>query len=411
MINRNYLECLTCKERVTTRVAIGHGDRQEFAFPCMKCGVEIRFGMKLDQRAPSFEYDMVKGAKWVTDGIPPEPKHVRYLDGETLIPLNLHRDASAFLATVHLPKDLRLYDRDRNIRLDLALNVWPVLKQMVVHRERKNETLFDGIARKFGFKDDLQNWTGRFRTELRIFQGCLRHFRPFTSAEESLVLQRINYAESCAGSKTHELVQTLVSAHAEDKLTAEILRVRDAFMRVFPAISGIFQSLYWDDSKHSLDEFHLAEKRFDELKTLYIDCFETLCRLSVVAATLEGVIQNGKPEVPTKKGSMATVDFQTMPNGSKPDILHHLPIAEIFVPVMNSKLRNGVGHNSAGYNVQKDCIFYSNHNKKGVQEFQMPYIRFCEAIMRIYRLFEVGALYGDWLRVKVYVANRSRTKT
>jgi hypothetical protein len=365
--------------------------------------VDIRFGMKLDQQAPAYEYDTIKGAKWLADRLAPEPQSVRYFDSETLIPLKLDRILSAFIATVHLPKDWVLYDRDRKIRLDIALNVWPVLKQLIVHRERKKDVLFDKLARRFGLADDLQDWTGRFRTELRIFQGCLRHFRPFTSAEESLVLQRINYAESCAGSNIRNVVQTLVDAHAEGNLTAEILRVRGAFMRIFPAISAIYQTFYWDDSKHSLDEFYLAEKRFDELKTLYIDCFESLCRLSVIAATLEGVIQTGKAEVPTKKATMATADFQTTPNGNKPDILKLLPIAAVFVPVMNSKLRNGVGHNSAGYDVQTDEVFYSNQNKKGVQNFRTPYIRFCEAVVRLYRLFEVAALYGDWLRAKTHV--------
>ena len=65
MINRRYVQCLTCEARAMTRTAIGHSDWQEFAFPCSGCRVEIRFGMKLDQAAPSFSYEWIKEAEWL----------------------------------------------------------------------------------------------------------------------------------------------------------------------------------------------------------------------------------------------------------------------------------------------------------------------------------------------------------
>jgi hypothetical protein len=86
-----------------------------------------------------------------------------------------------------------------------------------------------------------------------------------------------------------------------------------------------------------------------------------------------------------------------MKNGSKPDILKNLPLADLFVPFMNSKLRNGVGHNSAGYDVKSDEIFYSNHNKRETTQYRLPYIRFCEAVVLIYRQFELVWLYASWL--------------
>src|ERR1035438_5362003 len=47
MIVRYPLQCSTCGHKTLTRSATGHGDYQEFAFPCGGCGLEIRFGMRL----------------------------------------------------------------------------------------------------------------------------------------------------------------------------------------------------------------------------------------------------------------------------------------------------------------------------------------------------------------------------
>jgi hypothetical protein len=154
---------------------------------------------------------------------------------------------------------------------------------------------------------------------------------------------------------------------------------------------------YWRDSTASLDDYQLAEKRFEELKTLYIDCFETFCRISVIAATVEGKIQTGAIVVPKSKGTITVAQFQTMKNGSKPDILKNLSIADLFVPFMNSKLRNGVGHNSAGYDVKSDEVFYSNQSNKGTTHHRLSYIRFCQTIVLIYRQFELVWLYAAWL--------------
>jgi hypothetical protein len=68
---------------------------------------------------------------------------------------------------------------------------------------------------------------------------------------------------------------------------------------------------------------------------------------------------------------------------------------------MNSKLRNGLGHNSAEYDVKNDAINYENRSGKGTERYSMSYIRFCEALILLYRQFEVVWLYPSWLLLRV----------
>jgi hypothetical protein len=402
MVNRNYIECSTCGKRTMTRVAMGHGERQEFAFPCHGCNIEIRIGMTLDQKAATWTYDFLHGATWLSPNVEPEPEHVENLDGETLIPLQLD-GFSPFLATFHLPQDPILYDDERKIRFDISMRIWPLLNQLIVHRNTKNSTLFDKTARSLYYGGGLNDWSDRLRAELLIFRSNMSFFRPFTSPHEILVSQRINYVESLMGNQISVLIHELAAVYPNDNLNREIQQVRNNFIRIFPAISGVYQTLYWDktQSNLTLDNFYLAEKRFNELKSIYIDCFETFARLAVLAATIEGTILHKTPVIPKKNGTMSVSNFQTMPNGNKPDILRSMPIGHIFIPVMDSKLRNGLGHHSTTYDIIKDEVSYSNQNNQGIQHYQISYIRFCEAIMNLYRMFEISTLYADWLRARI----------
>src|SRR5262245_10418613 len=107
------------------RTAIGHGNYQEFALPCPGCGVEIRYGMNLYPEEARFEYAKIQNAKWIRTKT--EPKQVLTLDPETLIPRTLPNVISPFIATSHLPKDVEQFHNDRELRLHLCLEVWPIL--------------------------------------------------------------------------------------------------------------------------------------------------------------------------------------------------------------------------------------------------------------------------------------------
>ncbi len=61
----------------------------------------------------------------------------------------------------------------------------------------------------------------------------------------------------------------------------------------------------------------LSDKRFNELRQLYIDCFETLFRLLVLVKGFEVIILHRKLEIPTKKGSMNLEQFEQLPNARR----------------------------------------------------------------------------------------------
>jgi hypothetical protein len=152
--------------------------------------------------------------------------------------------------------------------------------------------------------------------------------------------------------------------------------------------------IYWESSEEKdLTKFALPDKRFEDIKRLYVDCFETLCRILVMAMGIETIIHYRSFEIPTKKGTMSLWDFETMVNGNKYTVLQQYPIQDLFVPAIDSRLRNGIGHHSAFYEAKSDEVVYYSHGEQIVRETRMPYTEFVHKVLYLYSTLELAAHY------------------
>ena len=371
--------------------------------------MEIRYALELDQLKPSFEYTKLVNANWI-DGDAAEVdwhvqdksiQHVKTFDSETLVPLRLDRDVTAFMATCWLPKDIQQFRRHQSARFSAALGVRPEIEKLLIHFENHSWQLFDKQAVVLDFGDtNFKDESDRLRFVFRVLEQYGTFFRPDTDSLTQLIRQRINFAESSSPPAMTDFLDCFVKNGKDVTLWAEVEGIRKRWPRIFPGLSGIYNVFYWDSQKHSLDDYSLAEKRFEELKPFYVDCFETLCRLSVVAAAAECIIQTSKVGVLSTKKILSVEAFEKMKNGNKPDLLKNLVIADVFVPFIDNKLRNGIGHHSARYNVIKDIIEYSNENQNGIQHMTISYVRFCEKVVRIYGQVELASIYLNWMKGK-----------
>jgi hypothetical protein len=392
MTNRNPLECNECGTRIITRTAIGHGDYQEFAFSCPGCGIEIRFGMNLYPREARWEYVKLTNAKWVDseDGITNEIK----LDGESLIPVYDSDVIMPFLKTVFLAKDVNIFTRHQSLRFMAMSNIWPMIEKILHYYEDGNQGLLVKSLKEVGYEASLDNERDFAAALIWVFDRYGVFFRMRKDSDEQTVRQRINLAESIATKGVMDFYMLLKSSGRLDQLFREANAIRKTWATLYSFLFPIFNVYYWDSTNHNLTDYTLCQKRFHEIKQFYVDCFETFCRFSNLAVALERFIFFGGLLLPKKSGSMTFEEYEALPNGSKPDILKNLPaISGIFIPYIDSKLRNGVGHHSARYIVKSDTINYVNHGKKGTQEFSMPYIVFCEKLVQLYVQLEIVFLY------------------
>jgi hypothetical protein len=397
-VNRNYLQCSVCGARTITQTALNYADYLEFAFPCHGCAVEIRFGLEL--HPPNVKYVKIINAEWV--GRDDTTAHKEVFDADHLIPvLRDQKFFSPFLATAGLlgVSTTILYHQDSSVRQFAIDQFWSRLEQLGLHFSRKQWDLFDKQYKELGFEKTLKTPLQRRRgldNANEIYGGF---FRPKDRKPYTLIRKRIKLAKAASKPEVIKLVSYFRGKGKDADLDHQIQDIRRRWAKLYSVVAPIYTIYYWDDKVHNLSNYTLAQKRFDELKSFYIDCFETFCRISVIAAGIEGIITEGKAVIPRAKGEFSLEEFDLFKNGSKPDILKrlHNDVANLFVPFIDHRLRNGIGHHAAKYVVVGDRIDYVIENDKGLQRFTIPYILFCEKVVKLYAQIELVSLYVNWL--------------
>lgn len=390
-----YLKCSVCGAKTITRTALNYAPYLEFAFPCHGCAVEIRFGLEL--HPPKTDYVKVINAEWIDrdDTI----SHNEVFDSDHLIPVPRKKFTPFITTSMLLGDSIVLYHQDRSIRQHAVDQLYPRLERLGLHFSRKQWDLFEKQYEELGFREQHKTLLQRKRGLYSAYEIYGSFFRPKDKAPYTLIRQRISLAKIANKPEIIKLVDYFRSKSKDVDLDHQIQDIRRRWVKLYFVVAPIYTIYYWDDTVHNLSGYTLAQKRFDELKSFYIDCFETFCRISVIAAGIEGIITEGRAVVPKAKGEFSLEEFDLFKNGLKPDILKglHNDVASLFVPFIDHKLRNGIGHHAAKYSVVDDRIDYVIENNKGIQRSAIPYILFCEKVVRLYAQIELVSIYVNWL--------------
>lgn len=79
---------------------------------------------------------------------------------------------------------------------------------------------------------------------------------------------------------------------------------------------------------------------------------------------------------------MTLEQFEQMPNAAKRDHIAKVPIADLFMPVLDTDFRNGIGHHAAHYEQDPDAIVIFDTKDAGTVSRVMGYTEFCEKDVR-----------------------------
>jgi hypothetical protein len=113
----------------------------------------------------------------------------------------------------------------------------------------------------------------------------------------------------------------------------------------------------------------------------------------------EVIIHHRKLEIPTKKGSMTLEQFEQMPNAAKRDHIAKFPNEDLFMPVLDTDFRNGIGHHAAHYEQEHDVIVIFDTKDAGTVSRVIGYTEFCEKVVDLFATFELAAMYHHDLHI------------
>ncbi|MGP8051017.1 MAG: hypothetical protein ACLPYB_10440 [Desulfobaccales bacterium] len=384
MTNRVTLECDSCGTRIITRTQIGWGDSQIHSFPCPVCGIGITYKVILDQKKITVKYDpKPENAHWVDSEI--GANHVVNFNAELLIPeyAITHPFLSSFISVCHHFKNWPHFQRQELARLNWRKNIWPITKRLPIHFEKGNWKLFDSDAAKIGESTKENSIISRLELLRHIYDVPISWMLYPDFSRRSRISQRIALASSISVTLMNQISSDFNASGRLKEIWRQLQHFHDSFVNCFPYLSPLLQpKIYWG-GKGNLVDYVVCDKRFGPLKNFYIECFETFCRLSVIASSIEAIIFYQKLEIPTKKGSLDLWSFEKLPNANKGKHLIKFPIADLFVSFMDTSLRNGIGHNSAKYDSSNDEVVCIQQSGSALIEERIHYTIFCDKVLEL----------------------------
>jgi hypothetical protein len=315
VINRRTVQCISCKSLTLTRTQIGHKDLQKHFFPCGTCGIEISFELELDQKNAGLRYRKLKNAKWIDSDPGRAEDHMVYLSDEILVPPGVPDMMSPFVAGFALYEDFEAYREDESQRQLLVHSVYDYLARCTVHFRKGNLALFDEEA-KLGRKSHVTNST-RLESLYTAYTARFRFLTSNSDAQIQRVYDRIEAGIRREPQLMRAIVDELLSSGKMSCLATEIESVRRSMVQAYPILQPLFQLRYWKPEHQLVESLRLTDKRFDELQQLYVKCFETLCRLTTVALSIEAAITNGILEIAANRRYIRVAEVWQMSNAVK----------------------------------------------------------------------------------------------
>jgi hypothetical protein len=165
----------------------------------------------------------------------------------------------------------------------------------------------------------------------------------------------------------------------------QLLNVHDEYIAKYRCWAPILQLRYWKEQPKDLDDLVVSDKRFEELKTIYLTAFELVAKMSTIALAVELIATTGSTDAWVRSnGDVKTIwDFEALDTGNKHQQLSKYAATKHFVPLLDSKLRNGIGHAAAHYDPVTDEVVCVTTVGSNLKEGRISYTAFCHAVVEL----------------------------
>jgi len=390
MIQRNCVECTSCGTAITTRFGVGHGTEQVHAFGCPECGVPITCVMRLDHSKPGFErasFDEPVNARWI-DHKTEAPYFVTF-HAEVLAPRKAFQvdGLSPFVIAVHYFRDYSLYQMHEVLRKQVRENHWQGVKRAAMHFERRQWDRF-GVELKnvLDEREELKpTFTGKARQMSEIVGYSVQWFVFEYSSQwkgEAVQFARAYIAHQ---PELRAFANEYRKSGRMEVMWRQLLSLHDAYIATYPSWAPILQLRYWKEEPKDLDDLVVSDKRFDELKTIYMTAFELLGKISTIALAVDLIATTGSTDAwVTSKGEVKTIwDFEALDSGNKHQQLSKYAGTKHFTPLLDTKLRNGIGHAAAHYDPLTDEVVCVKADGAKLKDWRISYTRFCYEVVAV----------------------------
>ena len=396
MIIRYAISCPGCEEEILVRLSVYPCDGVRFYFPCPTCKIPITGSMRGEQdiEALRVQFDDCKEIK-----VDSKKNYTSVVTVAPDIPLKL--TARNLMEVGGAPSAMILRIAGANTELVLRRlsmfhqarsALWPKVRRFYEYYMQEQWDRF-AIAGKVAVDAefiDPGTVHGRESEAYRALSTCTLASvtEPFGEMLDEVISHMEAIFESTAFREfAVESVSSGALQHEQRRIwDCVCLLMKISEMWLLP---GILWDLADEDSAVSLEELSLSRDEFHRLRDAYISCFEACCKalayvMAFINTSIRGTPQEFPPDVPSalrahgrQTPPRSFAQFKRFSNFEKLAYVHEWPIlGNGLNQILNSKLRNSLGHNSVRHDLRTDSIVTDD-------EVLMSYFEFTATVYRL----------------------------
>ena len=341
--------------------------------------------MRLDQDKGGVAFDPPVNGKWVEVGTAfPAPFFVTFHPEILEHKSAFQQDgASPFVTAAHQFADYREFAAHEGERMRIRKNLWEAVKRAEVHFEREQWDLWEKEIRGLLDTEPAKEYEGRLKQMFICHDYSVRLFTLDRHDIWSIADEQFKAATFTHHRELGAFLDLVRTSGRSLSLWRQMNALHDEFISTYHIWMPVLQLQYWKDRPTNIKDLMVSDKRFEEMKPLYLNAFEFFARLSVIALGVTLIRGNGSSDVPTKKGSMSIWDFERLENANKIVHLEKYGGTQYFAALMDTKLRNGIGHNAAHYDVATDEVVCLRTRGAALEEWRISYTEFCYTMLEL----------------------------
>jgi hypothetical protein len=395
MVQRHHLRCEVCGAVTIVRWQVGWLERHPVRVPCGGCGIVICGVARIDQEKGTAELDFENGRSVGEDE--GEPRFYIEASGEFLTAKLRPYAAedqfrpSPFINAFAAMGDGYLEFSHRTTRfLRLVKNDWPKLRR-IMELWRKGQREFLAVElEKHAVVSDIGGSEG-FHLLRSVHLSLLAFLDPivdgtrFGPMSEFVIKEVSAILQTPAGQAlAKHAIRTGLLERTEAKIAESVGAFVDAFLHLVPIFSLRFlQGRPTDVWTYS----GVTTSSFEDVKELYIDCYEAAADALTLIVMLNNVKLRGRfRAMAAKRKDIVTLeDFAGKPKGARVVFVDGSePFDGLVAGGMNTKLRNAIGHRSFTFDAASQVITYHPDGSSVGPPLQMPLGAFLDETWRMF---------------------------
>ena len=408
MVYNHFIKCQVCGTVTRIRLQVGLLKGHPVVVACCNCGTSMNGYVDINQECPGLRCQFENADK-VQDN--KDSRYVVECSGEfpTIKP---HADSaegrialSPFMRYTSIMGHERYEKFAQSIsKLNNFCDRWSQYKRIIDLHSRENRTYLTAEIWKmlpkehFLCRNEFEISRAVHMIEVIYFIGVLR----------ADIISDLSLSTSVVHLAPEQLRTLITFLNSHDgyslkQLQSSIYKIYDEFIKTYPFLIPALSLQYCDDGVVDYDAEGSTTSSFDLIKQFSLDAYETLGNLLVVPVALNNInYRNNCNQCAEKDGK--TVDLEKYIALSKANRFHYCDETEQYTKelqvILNSKLRNAIGHNDVEYDAITQNITYIPNPKDRTKketayllEFENEAIHLFQAITVIseylYRLREI----------------------